>query len=427
MRAYTINVNRPEEAAMGRLLERNPDNAAGAILRLAWLQGLLREELTTLTWDRVSFLDRKVLLPGREVPMEEEMEEYFRRMYVKWSRVSEYVVFSQRFRGPMRPQAVSRAARRELDSEGQTAVRLIDLRHDYVIRQLQRHDVPYVARITGMEVRTLQLHFSRHVEESRRSAPRRGREAAPVDEFRLWKILQAEKDTAAGLALWLTWQMGLSGGEIVSLTWDRVDLDRNVLRLPDRAVPLTGTVRQMLLERRGRGGEDPHVLLSDGAGKPLDLSRLSRLTRTVLIRGGMDRMTLGDLHRSADRGGTEARLLELIRQKGAISRGDAMEALGATAATAYGVLRRMTDERKLVRVGAKYYLPGTVVPPEEQPAVIREYLGRVGFAYRQDIAGVLRVGGKQCGVILRHLVESGELVQVRQKYYLNAQAEAEAR
>lgn len=255
MGAYTVN--RPEEAAMGRLLERNMDNAAGAILRLAWLQGLLREEITALTWDRVSFLDHKVLLPGREAPMEAEMEEYLRRMYARWSRVSEYVVFSQRFRKPMQPQAISRTARRELDSEGQTAVRLIDLRHDYIIRQLQRHDAPYVARITGMEVRTLQLHFSEHIEADRRPTLRQSREAAPVDEFRLWKILQAEKDTAAGLALWLTWQMGLSGGEIVSLTWDRVDFDQNVLRLPDRAVPLTGTVRHALLERRERGGEDP--------------------------------------------------------------------------------------------------------------------------------------------------------------------------
>ena len=124
MGAYTVN--RPEEAAMRRLLARNPDNAAGAILRLAWLQGLLREEITTLTWDQVSFLDHKILLPGRAAPMEEEMEEYLRQMYARWSRVSEYVVFSKRFGKPMQPQAISRAARRELDSEGQTAVRLID-------------------------------------------------------------------------------------------------------------------------------------------------------------------------------------------------------------------------------------------------------------------------------------------------------------
>lgn len=425
MGAYTVN--RPEEAAMRRLLERNRDNAVGAILRLAWLQGLLREEITALTWAQVSFLDHKILLPGREAPMEEEMEEYLRQMYGKWSRVSEYVVFSERFRRAMQPQAISRAARRALDSEGQTAVRLIDLRHDYIIRLLQVRAAPYVAQVTGVEVRTLQLHFSGHMEADRRPTLRQPRQSAPIDEFRLWKILQAEKETAAGLALWLTWQMGLSGGEIVSLTWDRVDFDAGVLRLEGRAAPLTSTVRQMLLDRRQRGGEDPHVLLSDSAGRPLDLARLSRLARGALIRGGMDQVTLRDLCRGAGRSGTEAGLLELIRQRGAISRGDVMETQGLTSAAAYGVLRRMTDEHKLVRVGGKYYLPGTVVPPEEQPAAIREYLERMGFAYRQDIAGVLRIGSKQCGVILKHLVEAGELVQVRQKYYLNTRAEAEAR
>ena len=422
MGAYTVN--RPEEAAMRRLLARNPDNAAGAILRLAWLQGLLREEITTLTWDQVSFLDHKILLPGRAAPMEEEMEEYLRQMYARWSRVSEYVVFSKRFGKPMQPQAISRAARRELDSEGQTAVRLIDLRHDYIIRQFQTRTAAYVAQITGMEVRTLQLHFSEHMEADRRPTLRQPRQPAPVDEFRLWKILQAEKDTAAGLALWLAWQMGLSGGEIVDLTWDQVDFAAGVLRLESREVHLSSTVRQLLLDRRERGGENLHVLLSDSAGRPLDVPRLSRIVRTALIRGGMDQVTLRDLYRSAGRSGAEAELLELVRQKGAVSRGDAMEALGVTSAAAYGLLRRMTDERRLVRVGGKYYLPGTVVPPEEQPAAIREYLGKVGFAYRQDIAGVLRVGSKQCGVILKHLVEAGELVQVRQKYYLNTRAEA---
>ena len=422
MGAYTVN--RPEEAAMRRLLARNPDNAAGAILRLAWLQGLLREEITTLTWDQVSFLDHKILLPGRAAPMEEEMEEYLRQMYARWSRVSEYVVFSKRFGKPMQPQAISRAARRELDSEGQTAVRLIDLRHDYIIRQLQTRTAAYVAQITGMEVRTLQLHFSEHMEADRRPTLRQPRQPAPVDEFRLWKILQAEKDTAAGLALWLAWQMGLSGGEIVALTWDQVDFAAGVLRLESREVHLSSTVRQLLLDRRERGGENLHVLLSDSAGRPLDVPRLSRIVRTALIRGGMDQVTLRDLYRSAGRSGAEAELLELVRQKGAVSRGDVMEALGVTSAAAYGLLRRMTDERRLVRVGGKYYLPGTVVPPEEQPAAIREYLGKVGFAYRQDIAEVLRVGSKQCGVILKHLVEAGELVQVRQKYYLNTRAEA---
>lgn len=416
MGAYTVN--RPEEAAMRRLLERNPLNSTGAVLRLAWLQGLLREEITNLTWDQVSFLDRKLLLPGRPVPIEEEMEPYLQEMYRRWARFSEYVVFSERYRKQMQPQAVSRIARRALDEEGQTAVRLIDLRHDYIIRRLQAHPAAYVAQITGMEIRALQLHFSQYVEEDRRPTLRGSRKAGQIDEFRLWKILQAEKDTAAGLILWLTWQMGLSGNEIIGLAWDQVDFGANVIRLEDREAPLSGTVRQMLQARQDRREEDAHVLLSANARKPMDISRLSRIARTALIRGGMDQVTLRDLYRSGSRSGSETAVVDLIRQRGAVSRKEIMEELGLTSAGAYGCLRRMADERKLVRVGGKYYLPGTVVPPEEQSAVIREYLEKAGFAYRQDIADILHVQSKQCTVILRHLVEAGELVQVRQRYYL---------
>lgn len=416
MGAYTVN--RPEEAAMRRLLERNPTNSTGAVLRLAWLQGLLREEITHLTWDQVSFLDRRLLLPGRSVPMEEGMEAYLQDMYSRWGRSSEYVVFSERYRKQMQPQAISRIARRALDEEGQTAVRLIDLRHDYIIRRLQEYPAAYVAQITGMEIRALQLHFSQYMEADRRPTLRGPREAPQIDEFRLWKILQAEKDTAAGLILWLTWQMGLSGNEIIALTWEQVDLAANVIRLEDREVVLSSTVRQMLQARQDQRQYDPHVLLSVNARKPMDISRLSRIARTALIRGGMDQVTLRDLYRSGSRSGSEAAVLELIRRRGAVSRKEVADALALTSASAYGCLRRMTDEKKLVRVGGKYYLPGTVVPPEEQSAVIREYLEKAGFAYRQDIADILHVQSKQCTVILRHLVEAGELVQVRQRYYL---------
>ena len=61
---------RPDEAAMQRILERYPYSPEGAIIRLAWLQGLSRKELNQLTWDQVDFANR-VLLPERTVPMAE--------------------------------------------------------------------------------------------------------------------------------------------------------------------------------------------------------------------------------------------------------------------------------------------------------------------------------------------------------------------
>ena len=44
-------VNRPDAAAMERILENHTSDAVGVVLRLAWQAGLLRDEITNLTWD----------------------------------------------------------------------------------------------------------------------------------------------------------------------------------------------------------------------------------------------------------------------------------------------------------------------------------------------------------------------------------------
>ncbi len=418
MREYVVN--RPDEAAMTRLLEENRMNPAGTILRLAWLQGLLRDEIVRLTWGQISFLDRQIVLPDRTVPLDGEMPAYLEAMHQKWSAVSPYVLFSERYRKQMLPESVSRLARRALDEAGQTAVRLIDLRHDYVVRQLRSHDWAYVSRVTGITIPALQVHFAAALPEKDRTL-RVEREAAPqVDEFKLWKVLQAEKRTPAGLAMWMAWQMGVQSQEMAALTWDQTDLENGVLHLPDRDVTITNAVRRLLADEQARrsGGEDPHVLLSVRSRKPMDVQRLSKLVRAALIRGGMDQLTLRDLRRDEGRLREEDRVLARVREDGPISRGEVMELLGLSKTAVYARLRRMTEEKKLVRIGGKYYLPGTVVPPEEHGAVIREYLTREGFAYRKDIADILHVQSKQCTQILKHLVQSGELVQVKQKYYL---------
>lgn len=414
MRAY--QVNRPDPTAMDTLLKQHPWDNGGAILRLAWWAGLTREELTELTWEQVSFADHRIELANRNIPMCAEVEDYLRRMYDKWSRVSENVVFSVRFRKQMQPQAVSRIARETLDEAGQTNVRLIDLRHDYIIRLLERHDWPYVSRITGVEVRALQLHFAPYLQQW--TVPKKSTETPKVDEFELWKVMQAEKDTPAGLALWLTWQCGLTSREIVSLTWEQVDFQENLLCLPDRQIPLTAALRRILKERQTVHSVYPEVLLSAEVRRPMDISRLSRITRAALIRGGMDGLTLKDLQLEQAHARDEQRIARYAADHGSISRKETMVLLGLTRAAAYSRLRRMADEGKLVNIGWKYYTPEQVVPPERQLEVIEQYLSSAGLAYRQDLANVLHVEAKQCTRILKHYVDSGTLVRKNQKYFL---------
>ena len=413
MREYVVN--RPDEAAMRRALEAEPASPEGVILRLAWQQGLSRDEISDLTWEQVSFLDDRLELPDRMIPLEAEVRSCLWRLFQAHSEVSPYVVLSSRDRTPLRPESISRLARQALDREGQTSVRLMDLRHDWIIRQLADKDWPAVARISGVAVPALQARFAAYAPEKKPSR----RPAAHVDEFKLWKVLQTERDTPAGLALWLAWQMGLQAQEIVALTWDQVDFDSGSLRLPDREVPLTNALRRLLEDTRRRApAGEPHVLLTEHSRKPVDLPRLSRMTRAALIRGGMEDVLLRDLRRDESREDEDARLLARTAERGMLTRGEVMELLGLSKTAAYGRLHRLTEQGRLVRIGGKYYLPGDVVPPDQHLATIRAYLSRAGVAYRQDIAALLHIQRKQCALILRHMVEQGELVQSGQKYYL---------
>ena len=413
MREYVVN--RPDEAAMRRVLEAEPISPEGVILRLAWQQGLSRDEISALTWEMVSFLDDRLELPDRMIPLHPEVRTCLWRLFQTHSEAPPYVVLSSRDRTPLRPESISRLARQALDREGQTAVRLMDLRHDWIIRQLADKDWPAVARVSGVEVPALQARFAAYVPEKKAAR----RSAAHVDEFKLWKVLQTERDTPAGLALWLAWQLGLQAQEIMALTWEQVDFDSDSIRLSDREVPLTNALRRLLEDTRRRApAGEPHVLLTEHSRKPMDLPRLSRVTRAALIRGGMEDVLLRDLRRDEGREDEDARLLSLTAAQRALDRGDVMELLGLSKTAAYARLRRLTEQGKLVRIGGKYYLPGDVVPPEKHLETIRAYLEQFGFAYRQDIADLLHIQRKQCAFILRRMVERGELAQSGQKYYL---------
>lgn len=411
---------RLDEGALRRLLEREQTGPEALVLRLAWLEGLTREEISALTWEQVSFLDDRLELPDRMVPLDPEVRSMLWKLHEARDTVEEpHVLLSARERKPMRLESISRLARQALDRGGLKGVRLLDLRYDWILHCLDRMDWPEAARISGVEVATLQLRFS--ASAPARKAPKPP--AAQVDEFKLWKVLQAERETAAGLAMWLAWQLGLQAQEMIALTWEQVDFEKNVLCLPDREVPMTSAVHRLLEEELQRRPqlEDSHVLLTEQSRKPLDLPRLSRITRAALIRGGLERTALRDLRKDDSRATEDSAILQLALERGSISRGDVSELLGFSKTATYTRLHRLTEQKRLVRVGGKYYLPGTVVPPERHREAILEYLAQAGFAYRQDIVELLHIQPKQCTLVLRHMVEEGALVQIGQRYFLPQQ------
>lgn len=417
----TYTVHRPDEAAVRRLLDKHPYDAVGMAVRLAWLAGLMRSEIVALRWGDVNFLNQELTLPDRSVPLSPELEGYLVRMSERMDWGSDYVLLSDRLHRPLQPQPVSHMVRKALDEEGQQEVRLIDLRHDFIIRQLEVHDWQYVSRITGVEAVTLDQHFAAYLPAGRVSTRIRAEKTPEVDEIRLWRLLREEGTSAAGLALWLTWQAGLTLEEIAALTWAQADLNEGVLRLSaEKTVELSDALVSLLAELRQEGGGPADTVIraprSRAAMRP---DRLSRITRTALVRAGLDDLSLRDLRQDyALRSGGEERILRYAQEHGFITRNALMELFQISKPTAYRRLAQLTERGRLVRVGTRYYLPAAVVPPEEQYPVIRAYLLREGGAYRQDLAQLLHVEPKQCSVILRRLVEEGKLQRDKYRYTL---------
>jgi integrase/DNA-binding Lrp family transcriptional regulator len=412
---------RPDEKTMLRIINYNKGLAVEIALRLAWNLGLSRDEMHNLKWSDISFAEKIIYLPDRELPMEDEDAQCLEaRLRSIRGRESEYVMASDRTHAHMAQESISRIARVALDQGGLKGFTLLDLRHDSVIRMLETHDWPYVARVTGLSVATLYANYSEYFANGVKKPEKAPQEEQEEDvEFKLWKIIREEGTSPEGLALWMAWKMGIPVQDIATLTWDQVDLVKGSIKLPDRKVK-TGS--QFLAKLKAVKAErapdsDPHVLLTPRAQNGFIAHRLSRVLRDALIRGGVD-ITLKDILDDAKRKSDDSAVVEVVAKYGSVTQKEIMEELHLTPTQVYYRIERLIEEGELVKVGRRIYIPGTVVAPDEQYEVIRAYLEAMGGALRGDLAELLHVSGNQCGVILRALVKEGKLKRTGYVYSL---------
>ena len=380
------------ETAMNAVLERCGESTSGVILRLAWQAGLKRQEIRSLTWGQVDLMEWKIALPERTVPIPMELAVFLAPLE---ETAALPVVRSQRTGEMLEPQTISHLARAALEEGGLGEVHLTDLRADCARRMLDRgEDWQAVARSTGMGAAALR----RLGEVSTRVVREPKARASALEQ-----MLEQEGPSPAGIAIALAWRGGLGLEDITALRWDQVpalSLDEETLALLDRG------------EKNG-----PYVL-STRTARPYDLARLSRLVRSAFIKGGLDDLTLRDLRQLRQGEAYDGSILDLAASREGTTARDLQEALSLSDTAVRRMLRRLTEQGKLVRMGLRYYLPGTVVPPQEQEKAILDYLAREGFAYRQDIARLLHISPAQCRPVLTRLVEGGKVKLEEQRYLL---------
>lgn len=411
-------VHRPEAEALEAELTQEGQKLAAVVTRLAWQLGLLRREIHMLTWEQVDFARSVLTLPDREVPMEPDMQVYLQQLQTARRLTRGPVVVSDR--GGKRPteQHLSYVTRQLLDRAGQPQVRLLDLRYDYILRQLEEHSWQYVSRVAGMDPRTLQQHFASHWDGRQEDEPEEGE--PEVDPEKVRAVMEAEGYSAGGVAMRLVWELGLYQEELHGLRWSMVDWTAGVLHGEQRDMELTPELLAFLRELEGRNRQwSERILISDRAHRAVEPAHLSKTVRAALIRGGCAHLTLRDLRRDWEiRRRFEDPVLEYLRSHSRIVRSEVMALLNVTRDQANIGLKRMVARGTLVRSGHCYYLPGTVVAPEQQESVILAYLANHPGCRRQDLVQLLGLAPKQCLTIMNKLLDRELVERQGNRYYL---------
>lgn len=416
---------RPDEAAMLRVLEKNKGLHTECVIRLAWTMGFSVGEMNVIKWPDVSFETGEIALPDRRVPMDQEMQKCLEKRYRRaLIHNNEFVVVSDRSHQQMHRGSIARAARVALDTEESLRdITLVDLREDFVIRQLEHHDAAYVAKISGMRRGNLLSTYSEYTKE--KEQPRRGSNIKQVEEiedyeYKLWMLTQTEGGSPEGLAIWLVWQLGMTLEDIVSLTWEQVNFEEKTICVGAGQVPMGAVLERRLRQLRESRSEDadPHVLLSPKAQRAFRADRLSRIVGDVLIKYGLEDVALPKLGSMKEQQKKTDSLMQHVKENGYITVVDAAEILQASQLSARNQLKKLVQYGLLTAIGFRYYSTDTVIPPERQEEVVIRYIKENGGARRKDLAELLGIEERQCAFILKTFIKEGKLSQLGTRYYL---------
>ena len=401
---------------LSRLLSDHPGDTQGLLLRLAWSAGLSRNEIVDLTWDQV---DRAFIhLPDRDVPLEPEIASFMERWREICSGFStKHVAVSMRSRRAMSGSSISQMVRRTLDPMGLSDVTLVDLRQDYISRQLAQHEWQYALRITGLPVstyfRTSSLNrIGREEEDDREEEPGsggtalQGNQLSPETERSLVELMQRPENGTRAIALALSYYARMPVREMVALTWDRVDFDTGLLSCADGPVRTDRPLSDLLRAEYGtrRAGDDPHVFLTERTRRPMDETWLTTIVRDFLIRNGIGSVTLHTVRCHAENRQIQDRIMGILHDEPYLTVALVADRMGISQSMAYRHVSNMVQNGKLGRINSRYFSADEIIPESGRREKILEYLRTRGPTRSATLAEYLHIGHRLTARILREMI-----------------------
>lgn len=388
--------------------QQREDPLTTALLYLTWDLGLTPTEITLLRWEDLDLSAGVLRVKGREVPIPPEAAAFFSAL----ERRGPYVAATRKSRGsPTNRITVSRKLRFALDAAGLTEVEPKLLRELYILRQIDLLPIEAAARVTGLEVVSLQQLYRRH-RHAPLKAERRGKTRA-LDLSALKRALDQEGDTLDRRVILLSWQGGLLLREMQALRWDDVDLAEGVWRVAGEARPIPPALRPVLAQWQGEG---PGYVLRTQTGRPVEVPFLSRRVSEFFIRYGMEEVSLpflrGRVRTDED---YQARLLALLTERPELTVRQAAGALGLSLSVTRRLWKRLEEERRPPHAAGEDRLLKGQREREKLAAILQARAGETVTA-----AQLLELTGLAPGSLyyyLKYFLEQGALRREKQGVY----------
>ena len=362
-------IARPNEEAMLRLLAKYVNRVEEIIFRLAWQAGLTRQEILDLKWDEVDLEENIIRLPRRSIPMVDELRRCLdtRRVLIADNQracSSPYVILTDsQLKHPTKVHLSRLVAAALEEEELLRDLRLDNFRNDFIIRTLQNNPKTYAMEIAGINRVSINATFADYLPDEETKEKNQRKYYEPIDEQRLQALIQAEGFSEVAITLQLSWELGLSLLEIVSLAWKQIDFEKNELRIEGNVYLLSDTLIRMLQKSFSSSipSEDTHILLTPRSKQPFDKDRLSKVVRNALVRGGLEDLRLSRLSHISQKKARIEKIYSYIKEHGFINNKQAADLWGVSFMIAHNNLIGMVAQGLLVQKGKSrgvtYYLP----------------------------------------------------------------------
>lgn len=368
---------------METLLQSQANTTAGLILALAWQAGLNRQEIQMLQWQQVHLSQWQLVLDRRTISLSPELVARLSQQ----EKATGTVICGNR--GGLQPQSISRIAHGALLEGGLEGVRLCDLRHDYICKQLGHRSWGSLSREMDMLEGDLRKAYHKILPTP---PPKVG--ASLVEASAIAKLVKTP--SLGALAVGLAFYQGLRPKALLQLRWQSIPEVAELAPLVNSLCP-----------------KDTGALVFDMSG--VTLSQMAGMT---LCSQGLEGVTLRTLALQYHRQQPLKTVELCLKTQPSLTCRQTQALLHCDKSQAYRLLQSWHQAGVLVQVHGHYYSAKQVPAVETHVPLVTSLLQRKGTIYVADVQQLLHLHTKQCQQLLSDMVKDGHLIRFGPRYQL---------